>query len=77
MRKVHGDVTVKSEIAAAEERIVHLLREAYAGNPVKAVDVMRHVSFTHPATVVHAAFWSMIRDGKLVRERDHVMLAHV
>ena len=65
-----------SEITAAENRIVEILEVAYGGNPAPTTDVMRHVSFTYPATVVHAAFWSLVRESKLVRERDHVRLAH-
>lgn len=58
------------EIIAAENQIIAHLESAYAGEPVRAVDVMRQVSFRYPATVVHAAYWSLIRDNRISRSAD-------
>lgn len=59
-----------SEITAAETHILRHLENAYAGKPARAVDVMRQVSFRYPATVVHAAYWSLIRDNRISRSAD-------
>lgn len=66
-----------SEITAAENRIVEILEVAYGGNPAPTTDVMRHVSYRHPATVAYAALWALIRDERLVREDGRVRLSHV
>lgn len=59
-----------SEIAVAEQRLLHMLEVSHGNRPVKATDVLRQLSYRHPATVAHAAYWSLIRDGKLVRHNN-------
>jgi len=59
-----------SEIAAAEAQIIEHMQNAYPGKSARAVDVLHQVSFRHPATVVRAAYWSLIRDNRLSRSAD-------
>lgn len=56
-----------SEITVAEQRLLHMLEASHGNLPTKATDVLQQLSYRHPATVAHAAYWSLIRDQKIVR----------
>lgn len=59
------------ELSQAEQTLVSLL-DAYGGRAPYST-VLAQATYRHPLTVADAAFWSLVRDGKINRCQDGVV----
>ena len=64
-----------TDIASAENKIIELLHAH--GGKAKDADLIRHAGYMFPASVVSAAYWSLVREGKAERRSGHLELACV